>query len=174
VELRYRPSVSDAFDMVLWTMWGTRRQALRSLVCFAITGIPLILAFYRPEDWRTPQSVAVFALGVVGWALLFTFGFSGLLAGYVARRQLQVAPVQRIVLSDDGIQRTVARRSARIDWSAISHVKENSFAFLLYDDKRFVAAIEKSAAHGRTQLEALRQYLRSRKPGTYYGDDRSK
>lgn len=153
---------------MLLGFWGTPSSAFKAAMMSLAFGAFTALAFMGAGF---PPHVMVFiaAISSVAWAVIFTAVFGGWLAAAITRRQRALGPA-RIVVDEQGLERST--RSARVsqDWEGILRVVETSRAFLMFDASGPVFAIEKSALPTQHQVRALREFLQARKPGRYRAD----
>lgn len=161
----YRPNFRDNFHAALFSSWGTARRAARSVLVCAMFGL-FLFVFLGATGYPARVAVAAAVLGAIGWALVFSFAFSAWLAWSLLKRQRAIGPA-RIVITDEGLERSTANAASRVEWERIERVEETAHAFFLYDAARPVFAIEKSAVGAAGRIGALRQFLRARKPGRY-------
>lgn len=162
---RYEPNYLDNFHAVILALWGTRARTMRSaLTClmFGVFGAMLLWLAGMPRDLFAP---AVLMLAVA-WGVFVTAGLGGWQSWLLTRRQRAIGPAE-IRVSDAALERSTRVASVRKEWDAIAWVEETRRAFLLHDANQPVFAIEKSAVGSRQELDSLRAYLRSRKPGRY-------
>lgn len=164
----YHPNFRDNFHAAVYSFWGTRRRALRSALVCAMFGL-FLFVFLGAAGYPSGAAIAAGLLGAVGWALVFSFGFSAWLAWSLAKRQRAIGPA-RIAIGDEGLERSTAHATSRVAWEGVVRVEETAHAFFLYDASRPVFAIEKSAVETPAQIAALREILRARKPGRYRGE----
>ena len=163
----YHPNFADNFHGLLLGLWGTRARTMRSGLTCLMFGVFSALLFW--VTGMPPGAVAPAALVfAVIWGLFVTFVVGGWQAGLLTRRQRAIGPAE-IRVSEAGVERTTRRAQVTHPWDAIAFVDETRRAFFLYDTTQPLFAIEKSALQGPGQVEALRGYLRERKPGNYLG-----
>jgi hypothetical protein len=163
----YHPNFADNFHGLVLGLWGTRARTIRSGLTCLMFGVFSALLFWVLG--MPPGAVAPAALlFAVAWGLFVTVVIGGWQAGILTRRQRAIGPAQ-IHVSDAGVERIT--RTARVThaWDAIAFVDETTRAFFLYDAIQPLFAIEKSALRRPGEVEALRQFLRERKPGNYAG-----
>jgi len=168
-KLTYRPNFGDAFYGILYGFWGTPRRVLISLLMALVFGASLAFGLGAA---RMPLQVTVmFALAAaIAWSVLFTFAFGAVMAAYIVKIQRRKGDTQ-IVVTDDWIERVSGGMSLRLQWTDVSRINETRHAFFMFDAKRPVFAIEKSAVTSESTLSALRKFLRTKKPGRYVSDD---
>jgi YcxB-like protein len=166
VNLTYQPRFEDYFHGVMYGFWGTPARALKSGLLSLVFGVALIAAFWHmrlPLHWY-----AIIGVGAgAAWAAFFTLVFGAWLAGSLMRRDRAKGETQ-IIVSDEGVERKLGASTVSLKWSGISHVDETTRLFMLYDAERPVFSIEKSALASAEDLRALRNFLRQRKPGSFY------
>lgn len=160
----YHPNFADNFHGLVLGLWGTRARTMRSGLTCLMFGVFASLLF-----WMTgmpPGAIAPTAfLLAVAWGLLITFVLGGWQAGLLTRRQRGIGPSE-IRVTEAGVERSTRKARVAHGWEEIAFVDETRRAFFLYDDAKPLFAIEKSAVQAG-DVEALREFLRSRKPGNY-------
>ena len=161
----YHPNFADNFHGLVLGLWGTRARTIRSgftCLMFGVFSAMLLWATGMPPGAMAP-AVLLFA---IGWGLFVTVVVGGWQAGLLTRHQRSIGPAE-IHVTEAGVARST--RNARVShgWEAIAFVDETQRAFFLYDDTKPLFAIEKSALAGPGQVEALRGFLRQRKPGNF-------
>lgn len=161
----YSPNLGDNFHGVVLGLWGTRARTIRSGLTCLMFGVfaALLLWFTGMPPGSVAPAALVFA---VAWGLFITAGIGGWQAWLITRRQREIGPAE-IRVGDEGIERSTRKGNVRHSWEAITWVEETHRAFFLYDATQPVFAIEKSAVGSGRELASLREYLRSRKPGSY-------
>ena len=161
----YHPNFADNFHGLLLGLWGTRARTGRSgLTClmFGVFSALLFWALGMPPGAVAPTAL----LFAVTWGLFITLVVGGWQAGLLTRRQRAIGPAE-IRVSEAGVERSTRKARVTHGWDAIAFVDETNRAFFLYDAAQPLFAIEKSALKAPGQVEALREYLRRRKPGNY-------
>jgi hypothetical protein len=161
----YHPNFADNFHGLLLGLWGTRVRTIRSGVTCLMFGV-----FSGLLLWMTgmpPGAMApVVLLFAVAWGLFVTVVVGGWQAAILTRRQRAIGPAQ-IHVSETGVERRTRKAQVTHPWDAIAFVDETRRAFFLYDAEKPLFAIEKSALPEPAQVQALRGFLRERKPGNY-------
>ena len=161
----YHPNFADNFHGLLLALWGTRARTLRSGLTCLMFGIFAALLFWVMG--MPPGAVAPAALMLaITWGFFTTFVLGGWQAGLLTRRQRAIGPAE-IRVTEAGVGRSTRRGHVTHGWDAIAFVDETRRAFFLYDKTRPIFAIEKSALGNPGQVDALREFLRNRKPGNY-------
>lgn len=161
----YEANFADNFHGVLLGLWGTRAKTVRSgLTClmFGIFGAVLLRVMGLPPNEFLPMALVL----AVGWGTFITFVLGGQQALLLTRRQRAIGPA-RITVTAEGLERATRSASVQQNWDGIAYIDETSRAFFMYDATHPVFAIEKSALGRGEELAALREFLRSRKPGNY-------
>jgi hypothetical protein len=74
---------------------------------------------------------------------------------------------QRIVVGSQGVERVLSDSTVIYPWHAIVQIEETSRAFLLLGPSGPTASIEKSSIASAGELQALRAFLRAKRPGKY-------
>ena len=163
----YHPNFADNFHGLLLGLWGTRARTIRSGATCLMFGLFSALLLWM--SGMPPGAVAPATLGfAVSWGLFVTVVLGGWQAGLITRRQRARGPAE-IRVSETGVFRSTRAAQVTHPWEAIAWVDETSRAFFIYDATKPLFAIEKSALRGPGQVEALRGFLRERKPGNYLG-----
>ena len=163
----YSPNFPDNFHGVVLGLWGTRARMIRSGLACLMFGVfaSLVLWFTGMPPGAVAPAALLFA---VAWGLFITAGIGGWQSYLLTRRQREIGPAE-IRVRDEGLERETRKGHVRLAWDGITWIQETHRAFLLYDEAQPVFAIEKSAVGSRHELDSLRAYLQSRKPGSYRG-----
>ena len=151
--LTWHPNLADARLGFALASWGTRGRLARTiLVLFAFPGLALGVL--------SGSAATGMAFGLL-FGLLFLLAFPALFGRQLVRRQLDQASVHEIVLTDEGMERTLPGTVICHPWSAITRVLELPSAFLLFRGAVPIASIEKSAAPDAASVHAVRALIAS-------------
>jgi hypothetical protein len=136
--------------------WGTRGRVLRTVAIVFL--FPAL--FFSMFAGSIAQGVV---FGVL-FGVFFQLAFPALIARMQVKAELARGNTHEIIVSMEGVQRTVSGTIVRHPWSAITKVLELPNAFLLFSGASPVGSIEKSAVPDATALAAVRDLVSSVRP----------
>lgn len=168
--VNWSPNLRDAYFGLRLGFWGTPVRIIRTaLLLFVLPSA--LFAWNIPQLLGTRLSpMEILAFSVVGglvWAVVFGLTFNAWLARRLVNIQRAKGDPQRIVITDESIERQLRHSKITHPWSAIVRIQETGPLFILMGSSGPIATIEKSGITSASELLTLRAFLRSKKPGKY-------
>jgi len=164
----WRPNQKDAWHGIRLAWWGTPRQRIRTVTLFFV--LPTILfgwILHSTTSLAVGGTVLAAVLAGVAWGALTVVASGSRLARSIVKAQLRQGDVQRIIVSDQGIDRILDKKSIHHAWTEIVRIEETPRMFMLFGPQGPVTSIEKSGIDSAAELASLRAFLRQRAPGKY-------
>jgi len=170
----WSPTLADAHASLRLGFWGTPGRVVRSV--FLLFVLPALLFGWLINvgmglRLSGAQLIAISVVAALAWGGLFGLAFGAWLARFMLKSQRAQGDPQKILLWPDAIERVLKDSKITHPWSAISSIEETRPAFILHGAAGPVTSIEKSGIPSIVELEALRTYLRTKKPGKYLSDE---
>ncbi|HZQ63043.1 MAG TPA: YcxB family protein, partial [Casimicrobiaceae bacterium] len=142
--LSWRPNLEDAWHGIRLAWWGAPRQRIRTVTLFLV--LPTILfgwILHSTAGLSIGATIVVAVLAGAAWGVLSAFAFGTWLAHAIVKAQKREGDAQRIVLSEDGVERILANRRITHSWADISRIEETRRMFILFGAAGPVTSIEK-------------------------------
>lgn len=172
ITISWHPTIEDAYRALRLEFWGTPGRVIRSsILLFVLPGIAFACLYNLVMGVQLSQEQM--AMAVVGfgftWGVLFGLAFGKWLAHHMVKSLRAKGDPQQITVTDEGVERALRDTSVRHSWAAISRIEETPWVFMLFGTSGLITGIEKSGITSEAELQALRSFLRDKKPGKYLG-----